>query len=40
MEINPEKFQSIIIKKPGKLKDSYKLLIDNHEIDSESSVTL
>ena len=40
MEINPEKFQSIIIKKPGKLKDSYKLLIDNHESDSESSVTL
>ena len=40
MEINPEKFQSIIIKRPEKLKDSYKLLIDNHEIDSESSVTL
>lgn len=40
MEINPEKFQSIIIKRPEKLKDSYKLLIDNHESDSESSATL
>ena len=30
----------IIINKFWRLKDSYELLIDNHEIDSENSVTL
>ena len=37
MVVNPDKFQSIIINRLGKLKD---LLTDNHEIDSENSVTL
>ena len=40
MVVNPEKFQSIIINRIGKIKDSYKLLIDKHKIDSENSVTL
>ena len=40
MVVNPDKFQSIINNRLGKLKDSYKLLIDNHEIDSENSITL
>ena len=40
MVVNPNKFQSIIITGLGKLKDSYELLIDNHKIDSENSVTL
>ena len=40
MVVNPDKFQSIIINRLGKLKDSYELLIDNHKIDSENSLTL
>ena len=40
MVVNPEKFQSIIINRIGKIKDSYKLLIDKHKIDSENLVTL
>ena len=40
MVVNPDKFQSIIINRLGKLKDSYELLIDSHKIDSENSVTL
>ena len=38
--VNSEIFLSIIINRLVKLKDSYKLLIDEHEIDSENSVTL
>ena len=33
-------FQSIIINRLGKLKDSYVLLTGNHKIDLENSVTL
>ena len=40
MVVNPDKFQSIIINRLGKLKDSYELLIDSHKIDSENSLTL
>ena len=40
MVANPDKFQSIIINRIGKLKDCYELLIDNHKIDSEKSATL
>ena len=40
MVVNPDKFQSIIISKLGKLKESYELLIDDHKIDSENSITL
>ena len=40
MVVNPNKFQSIIISRLGELKDSYKLLSDNHKIDLENSVTL
>ena len=40
MVVNPHKFQSVIINRLGKLKNSYELLIDNHKIDSENSVTL
>ena len=41
MVVNPDKFQSIIIiNRLGKLKNSCELLIDNHNIDSENSVTL
>ena len=32
MVVNPDKFQSIIISRLGKLKDTYKLQIDNHKI--------
>ena len=39
MLLNHDKFQSILINSLKKLKDSYKLLIDNHEIDSENFVT-
>ena len=39
MLLNHDKFQSILINSLKKLKDSYKLLIDNHKIDSENSVT-
>ena len=38
--VNPDKFQSIIINRLGKLKDSYELLIGNHKLDSENSVTV
>ena len=40
MVVNPDKFQSIIINRLGKLKDSYELLIDGQKTDSEDSVTL
>ena len=40
MVVNPDNFLSIIINRLGKLKNSYKLLIDNNKIDSENSVTL
>ena len=40
MVLNPDKFQSIMINRLGKLKDSSMLLIANHKIDSEISVTL
>ena len=40
MVVNPDKFQSVIIKRFGKLRNSYELLIDNHKIDSENCVTL
>ena len=40
MVINLDKFQSIIINRLGKLKDSYELLIDNHKIDLENFVKL
>ena len=39
MVVNPDKFQYIIINRLGKLKNYYELLIDNHKIDSENSVT-
>ena len=39
MVVNPDKFQSMIINRLGKLKDSYKALIDNHKTDSENFVT-
>ena len=40
MVVNPGKFQPTIINRLGKLKDSHELLIDNHKIDSENSLTL
>ena len=40
MVINPNKFQSVIINRLGKSKDSCELLIDNNKINSENSVTL
>ena len=40
MVVNPHKFQSVITNRLWKLKNSYDLLIDNHKIDSENSVTL
>ena len=40
MEVNPDKFQSIIINRLEKLKNSYELLTDNHNIDSENSLKL
>ena len=40
MVVNPNIFQSIVINRLGRLKNSYYLLIDNHKIDSENSVTL
>ena len=40
MVINPNIFQSIILNRLGKLKYYYKLVVDNHEIDSEIYVTL
>ena len=40
MVVNPDKFQSIIINRFGELKDSHELIINNHKIDSENSVTL
>ena len=38
MVVNPDKFQSIVINRPGKLKNSYKLLIDNYKNDSKNSL--
>ena len=40
MVVNPDKFQSIIINRLGKLKDPYEILTDNHNIDSTNSLTL
>ena len=40
MVVNLDKFQSIIINRLVKLNDSYKLLIDNHKINSANSETL
>ena len=40
MVVNPDKFQSSIINRLEKLKNSHELLIDNHKIDSENSMTL
>ena len=40
MAVNSDKFQSIIIKRFGKLKNSYQLLTEDHKIDSKKSVTL
>ena len=40
MVVNPDKFQSIIINRLRKIKGSYELIIDNHQIDSGNSVTL
>ena len=40
MIVNPHKFQSVITNRLGKLNNSYDLLIDNHKVDSENSVTL
>ena len=40
MVVNPDKFQSIIINRLGKLKNSNEILIDNHKIHLENSVTL
>ena len=39
MVVNPDKFQSILINRLGKLKDPSEVLIDNHKTDSENSVT-
>ena len=39
MVVNPDKFQSILINRLGKLKDPSAVLIDNHKTDSENSVT-
>ena len=38
--VNPDMCQSIIIIRLRKIKDSYELLIDNHKIVSENSITL
>ena len=40
MVVNPDKFQSIIINRLEKLKDSCKLLTDNHKTNLENSVIL
>ena len=40
MVVNPNIFQSIVINRLGRLKNSYYLLIYNHKIDSENSVRL
>ena len=40
MVVNPDKFQSIIIKRLRKLKSPYNLLTDNYKTDSENSITL
>ena len=40
MVVNLDKFQSIIINRLVKLNDSYKVLIDNHKINSANSETL
>ena len=40
MVVNPNIFQSIVINRLGRLKNSYYLLTDNHKIDSENSITL
>ena len=39
MVVNPNKFQSNIIKKLRKSKSPYKLLTDNYKTDSENSIT-
>ena len=40
MVVNLDKFQSIIINRLGKFKNSYKLLIENHKVYSKNFVTL
>ena len=40
MIVNPEKFQAIVVKKKGKIKDSYPLNINDLTINSENSVKL
>ena len=40
MVVNPDKIQSIISNRLEKFKNYYKLLIDNHKIDLENSITL
>ena len=40
MAVNPDKLLSTIFNRFWKLKDCHKLLIDNHEIDSENSIAL
>ena len=40
MVVNPEKFQTIIVKKNAKMKDSYPLNINDLKINSETSVKL
>ena len=40
MVVNLDKFQSIIINRLGKFKNSYELLIENHKVYSKNFVTL
>ena len=40
MVVNPDQFQSIIVNRLGKLKNSYELPTDNLKTDSKSSITL
>ena len=40
MVVNPDKFHSIITNMLGKLMNSYRLLIGNHEIDSKNCLSL
>ena len=40
MVVNPEKFQTIVVKKNAKMKDSYPLNINDLKINSETSVKL
>ena len=40
MVVNLNKFWPMVINSLGKLEEFHELLIDNHKIDSENSVTL